>query len=294
VIVMVVSRITQRTLTDTALRGLQTSLSRVQDLQEDLSSGRRISRPSDDPSGTASAMVFRSQRAADIQYLRNIDSASSRLAVIDSTLSQLSERLRSVQALMVQSRNGALGQASQDALAMEIDAIKDSLVDTYNTRYLDRPIFGGTIAGSTAVDGTTNAYLGNDEPITARISRDAVVRVDLTGTAVGADLVPDLLDRISAAMRFGGVTGNEFDDMDVVFASVMASIGDVGARAARINITRAAVDSQRLDLTSWISEYEDVDLPETIMDLQAQQVAYQAALGAAAKVTQTSLADFLR
>ncbi|MDQ1294294.1 MAG: flagellar hook-associated protein 3 FlgL [Actinomycetota bacterium] len=291
---MAVSRITQRILTDTALRGLQTSLSRVQDLQEELSSGRRISRPSDDPSGTASAMVFRSQRSANVQYLRNIDGASSRLAVIDSTLSQLSERLRSVQALMVQSRNGGLGQASQDALAMETDAIKDSLVDTYNTRYLDRPIFGGTIAGSAAVDGATNTYLGNDEPITARISRDAVVRVDLPGTAVGADLVPDLLDRISAAMRSGGVTGNEFDDMEVVFASVMASIGDVGARAARINITRASVDSQRLDLTSWISEYEDVDLPETIMNLQAQQVAYQAALGAAAKVTQTSLADFLQ
>jgi len=291
---MAVSRITQRTLTDTALRGLQSSLGRVQGLQEELSSGRRISRPSDDPSGTASAMVFRSQRAANVQYLRNIDAASSRLAVIDSTLMQISERLRSVQALMVQSRNGGLGQASQDALATEVEAIKDALVDTYNTRYLDRPIFGGTIDEIIAVDASTNAYLGNDEPITARISRDAVVRVDLPGTAAGADVVPDLMDRISAAMRSGGVTATEFDDMDAVFSTVMESIGDVGARAERINITRTAVDSQRLDLTTWISEYEDVDLPETIMNLQAQQVAYQAALGAAAKVTQTSLADFLK
>jgi flagellar hook-associated protein 3 FlgL len=74
----------------------------------------------------------------------------------------------------------------------------------------------------------------------------------------------------------------------------MQTLGDVGARAARVDSTKTNVDAHRLDLTARISENEDVDLPATIMNLQAQQVAYQSALGASAKILQTSLVDFLR
>jgi flagellar hook-associated protein 3 FlgL len=75
---------------------------------------------------------------------------------------------------------------------------------------------------------------------------------------------------------------------------VMQALGDVGARAARVDSTKDNVDSHRLDLVARISENEDVDLPETIMNLQSQQVAYQSALGASAKILQTSLVDFLK
>ena len=75
---------------------------------------------------------------------------------------------------------------------------------------------------------------------------------------------------------------------------MLQALGDVGARTARIEATRTNVDTQRLDLTARISENEDVDLPATIMNLQSQQVAYQSALGASAKILQTSLLDYLR
>ena len=77
-------------------------------------------------------------------------------------------------------------------------------------------------------------------------------------------------------------------------SKVIQSLGDVGARTARIDATKTNVDSQRLDLKARISENEDVDLPATIMNLQSQQVAYQSALGASAKILQTSLLDYLR
>ena len=288
------SRITQSTISTTALRGLQGNLSRVQHLQQQLSSGKQISTPSDDPSGTAAAMTMRSQRAASDQYLRNIDQVNGRLGVTDTTLTTLSDRIRSVRETMVASRNGALSTDARAALAKQVDALREEITSLYNTTYLDRPIFGGSVQGQAALD-LTGAYIGDNAPVTARISRDAVVRTDVTGLEAAADVLPALLTQISADITStAGATSADFTQLDAAMSTVQRALGDVGARQSRVDATRSIVDSQRLDFTGRISAVEDIDLPKTIMDLQAQQVGYQAALGSAAKMMQSSLMDYLK
>jgi len=288
-------RVTQGSINASTLRGLQAALGRVQDLQGQLSSGKRIQVPSDDPSATASAMTYRSQQAADVQYLRNVDQVTARLGVTDNTLTSLSDRLREVRQLMVQAQSGAISNEARTALSAQASAVRDEVVGLFNATYLDRPVFGGTIPGQQAVDPTTGSYLGNDAPIVSRISRDATIRVDVKGTDVGADTTPALLDRIVTDLASpAGIPSADFTDLDAGMSKVLQNLGDVGARAARVDATKTNVDSQRLDLTSRISENEDVDLPATIMNLQAQQVGYQSALGASAKILQTSLLDFLK
>lgn len=290
---MGLSRITQRSVSDSALRGLQASLARTATLQNQLSSGKRISNPSDDPSGTASAMTFRSQRSAAEQHLRNIDGATGRLNTTDSALTDLSDRLNKIRELMVRSQSGALSTEGRSALSAEVSAVRGNVVDIYNTRYLDRPVFGGTAAGDVALDAT-DTYVGNDATVEVRISRDATVRVDVKGTDVAADTVPALLTQIATEMTSGGVTAASFAALDAARSKVLQAIGDVGSRGSRVEAAKTQVDSLRLDLQGRISESEDIDLPETIMNLESQKVAYQAALGAASKVLQTSLVDFLK
>jgi flagellar hook-associated protein 3 FlgL len=263
-------------------------------LQEKLSSGRRIDRPSDDPAATTISMQLRSAQAADEQYQRNSDQARARLTVADTALTGLSERVRTVRELMVASNSAALDGSGRAALAVQVDAIRAEVINLYNSTYLGRPIFGGSIPGDQAVDPTSGSYLGNDAPIEARISADTVLRIDVKGTDVAADVVPAALAAVSANIAAGGATAADFAAVDDAFRALQRGLGDVGARAQRVETTQGLVESHRLDLVARISENEDVDLPETIMNLQAQQVGYQAALGAAAKVLQVSLADFLR
>lgn len=288
-------RITQSTMAATALRGLQSSLGRVQDLQNQLSSGKRVNAPSDDPAATAAAMTFRSQRAADEQYLRNADIATARLNVTDNALTQLSSQLNSIRDVVVQSQNGSIGSNSLAALSQQVQASRQDVVDLYNTRYLDRPVFGGTVQGSVAIDNS-GAYVGDNGDVSVRISGDSTVRTDVKGTAIDADSVPAMLDQLAADIAAGNTAGvqNGLDSLDASLSKVQQALGDVGARENRVDTTRSLVDSARLDLTSKISDNEDVDLPETIMNLSAQQTAYQSALGAAAKITQVSLIDFLK
>jgi flagellar hook-associated protein 3 FlgL len=286
-------RITQRSTADVTLRGLQANLATMQKWQGQLSSGHRISQPSDDPSGTAAAMLLSSQKAADDQYLRNIGFAKSRLDTTDSALQSLSTQLQVARNLIVQSRNASLNTPSLTALSQQMTQVRSEVIDLYNTRYLDRPVFGGTAASATAVDRTTGDYLGNDAAVSARISADSVVRVDVKGTDIAADSVPALLDQVATNINTGVASDDDLDAIDAALSKVAQALGDVGARESRITDVQNLVTSHQIDLGDRISQNVDIDLPLTIMNLQTQQVAYQTALGAAAKIMQKSLADFL-
>lgn len=91
----------------------------------------------------------------------------------------------------------------------------------------------------------------------------------------------------------GGIS-TSIGDLANSLNTVLRGLGDVGARAGRLETAKARLISDELDFTSRISENEDADLPETIMQLEAQKVGYQAALATAAKILQTSLVDYLR
>src|SRR6187551_3488381 len=133
---MSITRVTGRTMSNTALRGLQSSLGRTQDLQNQLSSGRRVNRPADDPAAAAAAMKLRTERAANVQYQRNVQDSTGRLNVADSALMQISDRIRRSQELVISANNAALGQSSRAAIAQELTAITDEVVGLYNTRWL--------------------------------------------------------------------------------------------------------------------------------------------------------------
>ncbi len=290
---MSVGRVTQRTVSDTTLRGLQANLGQLQKLQNELSSGNRINVPSDDPSGTGAAMLLSSKKAADTQFLRNIGFVQSRLQTTDSALQQISAQLQSARNLLVQSRNASLNTDSLTAISQQIGQIRNEVMDLYNTRYLGRPVFGGTITGDSAVDPATGSYLGDDQPISTRITGDSTMRVDVAGTAVGADTVPGILDQLATDISSTGATDANLSAVDGALSQISQALGDVGARENRVTDAQSLVTSQQATVTDQISQNVNIDLPQTIMNLQTQQVAYQSALGAAARILQKSLVDFL-
>jgi flagellar hook-associated protein 3 FlgL len=289
-------RVTTRSSATATMRGLETSLSRVQRLQNQLSSGRQVERPSDDPAATVSSMKLRSQKRADEQYLRNIDDSRGRLSLADDALTTLSAQMRRAGELLAGSRDAALSDDARAAISAELVEIRKSVIDTYNARWIDRPVFGGTITGENAVDLETGEYLGNDAPIIARVSRDVTMRIDVEGTDAAADILPDILARAATEVVADDQTAvkDVQDELAGALSKVLRALGDVGARASQLETTEQSVDSERLDFVSRISENEDVDLPYAIMNLQTSQIAYQASLGAASKIMQTSLMDFLR
>ena len=117
-----ITRVTHQTVQQSTLANLQVNLSKMADLQGRLSGGKNITKPSDDPAGTALTLQLRAEHRAATQAARNADDANSWLTVIDSALQTSVSTLRKARDLTVQGANtGAMGQTSRDAIAVEID-----------------------------------------------------------------------------------------------------------------------------------------------------------------------------
>ncbi len=296
---MTTSRITQNMLSRQALSGLQNGLGRLAKVQEQLSTGRIINRPSDDPTGSTSAMRLRASVTAQQQYARNADDGIGWLDHADSTLSSMTGQVRRARELALQGANsGSLGPLARAALATEVDQIRQGLIGDANATYLGRPIFGGITSGGTAYDAT-GTYVGVPGAVNRTVADGVRVRVDVEGPTVlgpAGDSVFDHLAALSTALRAGDAAAisTAIDDLGVDGDRIIGTQADVGTRTSRLERARTAAQDAELSLTASLSEIESTDLPKATVELQMQEVAYQAALAATSRVMQPSLLDFLR
>lgn len=293
------SRVTQRMMVRQSLSGLSDNQSRLAAAQRRTTSGKAITRPSDDPSAAMTAMRLRSEKARTDQYTRNAQDGQAWLGTIDSTLSSMSEQVRRVRELTLQGMNtGTMSAAARGAIASEIDGLRQNLLTNANSTYLGRPLFGGTTAGATAYDATTGAYTGDSSVVAREVGEGVTVRVDVTGPEAfgpaGSDLF-SVLSSISADLRGAPANlGTDLTALDAVTERMTTAMADVGTRYNRIEGAMSSLALRTDNLTTSLSEVEDVDMAKSIYDLNVAQVSYQAALGATAKVIQPSLMDFLR
>ena len=292
-------RITQRAVALTSLQGLNRNLDAVGRLQQQLTSGRLITQPSDSPTGTNRAMQTRSDQAAAAQQQRNITDAKGWLEQTDSTLQQMLDMTRRVRDLTVQGAStGSSSDVGAQAISTEVASLREGLLSLANRQIGGRPLFGGVTPGTKAYDAT-GAYIGlAGPPVTRRVSDTEVVRVDTTGPAAfgsaGADLFA-VVDKIAAdVVANPAALQTHLSDLDTVMRGMLTAVADVGARAARVDREEQVNADRSLTLSSQLAETENIDLPNTIMRLQMQQTGYEAALSATAKALQPTLLDYLR
>jgi flagellar hook-associated protein 3 FlgL len=293
-------RITQRAVTLTSLQGLNRNLDAVSRLQQQLTSGRLISKPSDSPTGTNTAMQVRAEQAAVEQQSRNITDARGWLDQTDSALQEMLATVRRVRDITVQGAStGSSSDASRQALATEAASLREGLLALANGSVNGRPVFGGVTAGSKAYDSTSGSWLGvSGSPVMRQVSDTEQVRVDLTGPEAFGPAGNDLfavVDRIAKDLvsNPAGLTV-DLADLDTRMNGMLSAVADVGARGARIELSQKINADRSLTLGSKLAETENIDLPNTIMRLQMQQTGYEAALAATAKAISPTLMDYLR
>jgi flagellar hook-associated protein 3 FlgL len=295
---MTTPRITQQLIMSHSLSALQTGLGRLAASQEQLSTGRLINRPSDSPTGTNDAMRLRATLAAQTQYSRNITDGQGWLNHADSTLSSMFDQVSRARDLILQgSSTGNSDPDARDAMATELEQIRSGLLDEANTQHLGRPLFGGTTAGSAAYDAS-GAFVGDQNAVNRTIGDGVDIAVNVTGPAAfsanGTDLFAVIDDAVTALRTNPAGLSTALSNLDAVTSQMKAAATEIGTRTNRVETASSMLDSTTLDTKSSLSNVENVDVASAIVDLQMQQVAYQASLGATARVIQPSLLDFLR
>lgn len=298
-------RVTQSTISASMLAGLQSNLDRMQSVQNKLSSGKQLTRPSDSPSGALDAMRHRSSMRRLEQYTRNAQDGLGWLGTADQSLTSSLDVMRRARDLAVAAGNAALGPDAREAMATELDGLRETLLGLANARYGDRPVFAGTANVADAYDAA-GAYQGDAGTVERTVADGARVAVNLTGPlvfgppAAGGPSVFEVLATMAGHLRSGNpaqiamVHSSDLSALDGWRTRIQDQLSVVGARYNRVDTMRARADETAITIAERLSEVEDIDLPKTIMELQLQEVSYKAALAASARVVQPSLVDFLR
>lgn len=296
---MGISRVTQNMLSQRSLESLQTGLTRLATIQEHLSTGRVLNRPSDSPTDVSATMRLRSSMSDQQQYSRNAQDGLGWLGQIDATLSSVTDQVRRARELALQGANsGSMSAASRNALATEVDQILAGVVASANTDYLGRPVFGGITAGSQAYD-SAGTFIGTSGAVNRTVGAGVSVRVDVDGpTVFGAagSSVFDDLSALSTALstnNTAGITAG-ITALSGHLDKLTTTLSDVGTRYLRLQQADQAAQDKHLTLSNSLATIEGTDLPKATVELQMQQVAYQAALASTARVMQPSLLEFLR
>ncbi|MGZ4323512.1 MAG: flagellar hook-associated protein FlgL, partial [Solirubrobacteraceae bacterium] len=154
-------RITTQMTASMTLNDLQQSLNRLDTTQQQLSSGKKLNQPSDDPYGTSQAMSLNGQLSSLNDYTNNITDGTAWTSQATTSLGDIDSMVQRVRELVVQASNGTYTQSDLNASAAEVNQLIDAIKQEANASYNGQYIFSGTSTGTAPYQtGSTDTYQG--------------------------------------------------------------------------------------------------------------------------------------
>jgi flagellar hook-associated protein 3 FlgL len=290
-----------RVTTGMSQRHVLSDLRRVQErlasAQDQVSGGKRIEKPSDDPLGAERAMRLNAQLDSTTAYRSSVDESRSWLDATDTALSSVGDIVQRVRELTLQAANGSTTPAGRQSIKLEVDQLTEQAKSTLNSAYDGRHLFSGTATDTPPYSTATgDAYQGDSAPVVRQIGPGVSVQVNLTGDDVLSGLLPTLrtLSAHLASNDIASLGTTDLKALDAGADNLTAKQSQVGAITNRVDSAGQRLDDFYDVTNAFLSKTQDADLPQALTDLSAQQNALQAALRGGASLIQQSLMDFLR
>ena len=285
------------------LSDLEGNYRMLSESQRQVSTGKRILTPSDDPVGIAISLGLRRDQGANEAWGRNIDDSLTWLNTTDRALGQALEIVQRARELAVQGGNGTLSVASRQLIADEVSSLKSQFVEVGNSSLGGRFIFGGTATDAQPFDPATEvaALPINTNLVNREVAQGSVISVNITADRLQdppgatADIFT-VIDDLAAALGTNDSTaiGAALGALDDHQDNISALRGEGAAKINRLELTSSRFAAQKIATGDQLSRIEDADMAQAITDLSMRESVYNAALATGARVIQPSLVDFLR
>jgi flagellar hook-associated protein 3 FlgL len=275
--------------------------SRMDQIQQQLATGRKIARASDDPAGAALALQHRKNIGFEAQMRRNIDGGLAFMNASEAALDGATESLQRARELAIRAANDTHSPDQRQAIALEFDQIIRHVAQVANTRFGDAYIFSGHKTNQPAFDiddsggALTIQYQGDDGARMRRISFADEAPINVTGDVAFGSLFDDLIDLRETIASAGSGTeiSARIDVIDDGMDRIMNARADIGARVNRFESAKAQSEVVNINLQELRAGIEEVDLSEAIVELYGVETSLQAALGAIGRTNNMTLLNFL-
>ncbi|MEE6134130.1 flagellar hook-associated protein FlgL [Bacillus sp. 1780r2a1] len=292
-------RITQSMLAANSLRHINSSYNQLQTLQNQLSTGKKITRPSDDPVVATKGMAYRSNLSEIDQYKRNLTEAYSWFDNSEAGLEQVNSIFQRAKELMVQGTNGTNDGQDRQAIAREIEQLKLDFMQVANTQVAGRYIFNGVNVGNAPVTQSADGSIAseiNADPFSVEVSKGVSLRVNINADRIFSQEAFDFINNIQVGFENNDVESLQqlSTQVDDYLSTLSAERSELGARNNRLELIENRIASQEIIASRMISDNEDADIEKVITDLTIQESVHRASLSVGAKLIQPTLLDFLR
>ncbi len=296
-------RISSNEYRNASLMGIMSAYQRMGQASTQLSTGKRISAPSDDPVGTAQALTLQNHLDNLDQSARQLNVAKSFLGATDTALSNVGDILRQARTLAVQGGSTSLTPGARSSLAQQVDSLIQTLGSAGNTQYGNRYIFAGqrndkapfvANQGGFSYQGGTAA--GNDGALQVGVSPQNSMTINTTGDVAIAPALK-ALTQLRDSLNSGDATAVSSDSIqqfDTQINNLSTLRADIGSRINSVTGALTQNGAIKLNFTQSLSDIEDTDIPNTVVQYQSAQLAYQAALQSTSRIGQLSLLDYLK
>jgi flagellar hook-associated protein 3 FlgL len=302
---------------DQSLASLQRRQQELTEVQQQLTSGQRVNKPSDDPIAAAQAERARAQMSRAQAQQRAVDASRQGAEMSESALGWSGELLQQAREHLLAAGNATLGDAERRGLAQAIQGLRGELLATANRsdgagRYLfggqgvDQPPFvdapggvrfdaaPGALASGASPDPQTGAPLSID-------GGQAFMQVDDPALAGAKLSVFDVLDRVVLelntplrnSLQVAQTVSTGLRDLDASANHLSAWRARGGALLNRLDALGERLAQTTLGAQQSLSEAQDLDMLEAISRFQSRQTGYDAALKAYATVQKLSLFDHI-
>ncbi len=305
----------------TTYRSLQAFLDRTSDrlatLQLQAATGKRINRPSDDPTAISPVLSARTQIMTSDRYVETIESGLDRTDGADGYLDSIENTLVRIKEIGIATVNGALSSEDMQTYANEVHYLRESLLADANAEIDGKYMFSGFSEKTQpfslnpnypATDPNPVTYNGDYGALEFEIAPNELIEMNLTGnslmlgdfdndgaTDAGAVDIFALVTNLEEELRANNPTGitallDPIEDGANQIRSQRSLKGNVGRR---LEVARDHMEQIKIDMEKFRSRFEDADILETITEMQQQQQSFEAALNVTGKVSELSILKYI-
>lgn len=291
-------RITSQMASQRFIKNTHKNNEEIAKIQEQISSGRKFNKISDNPSVALQGLNHRSSLMQIEQYQRNVEDGQSWLQAQDDALGSATDVMQRVRELIVQASNDTNNEENLNIIAIEVKSLKEQMGNIANSSYGGRYLFAGSDAntppfqnGELVSVGQSRMQwnIGSGQTLESKVSADSVFGVEVDGKNLF-----ESLDSMIQVLENGENPSFLLSSFDKQMDNVLNQRAIIGTDINMLEMTGNKLDQANYLTQKIWSENEATDIAKAYMELSAQETTLKASLTAGSKIMQITLADFLR
>jgi len=286
------------------LAGIQRSAANLQTALQQVSTGQRVNRPSDDPTASAALVQNLAVSSNDDQYTKNASAALGTAQAADSVITSVVSLLTQTVALGTQGATGTNTAQNRQVIATQVQGVLTSVISAANTNYQGTTIFGGSsntsaafIADASSPTGYT--YKGDSGINEVQVGSSLQVQLNVPGdqlfTNTKGNVIASLAQLVTA-LQTGtqAAIANATNSVTAALNFVSSQHAVFGNSINQLNAQESFLGQEKITLSTQQNSLVGIDLAVAAENLTQAQVQNSAVLAAAAKVLPITLLDYLK